>query len=101
MKLIDLHTHTTASDGTLSPAELAEAAAGLGLAALAVTDHDTASGSPEAARAGERLGLEVVPGRELSTKYGGAVHILGYYINPLSSTTQSSTGRSFSDRGLI
>ena len=84
MKLIDLHTHTTASDGTLSPAELAEAAAGLGLAALAVTDHDTASGYPEAARAGERLGLEVVPGIEISTKYGGAVHILGYYINPRS-----------------
>ncbi len=82
MKKIDLHVHTTASDGTLSGREVVELAAQSGLAAIAVTDHDTVSGYAEAAKAGAELGVEVVPGIEISTKYGGAVHILGYYIDP-------------------
>ena len=84
MSRIDLHAHTTASDGTASPTELVELAAREGLAALAITDHDTALGFPELEAAGRRLGIETVPGIEISTKYGGAVHILGYYIDPLS-----------------
>ena len=82
MKKIDLHVHTSASDGTLSGADVAKLAHSQGLSAIAITDHDTASGYYEAAAAGEELGLEVVPGIEISTKYGRAVHILGYYIDP-------------------
>jgi len=81
---IDLHVHTTASDGTESPAHIVELALEAGLAAVAVTDHDTADGCREALEAGERLGLEVVPGIELSTKFHASVHILGYYIDAQS-----------------
>ena len=82
MRKIDLHVHTTASDGTSTPAQAVRLAKDLGLAAIAVTDHDTALGYAEAAQTGRALGVEVVPGIEISTKYGGAVHILGYYIDP-------------------
>ena len=82
MKTIDLHVHTTASDGTASPAEAVKLAKVAGLSAIAITDHDTVSGYAEAAEAGEALGVEVIPGIEISTKYGRAVHILGYYIDP-------------------
>ncbi len=81
MRRIDLHVHTTASDGTFTPAEAVREAAAIGLAAIAVTDHDTCSGCREAAAEGEKCGVEVVPGIEISTKYGGAVHILGYYVD--------------------
>lgn len=84
MSRIDLHIHTTASDGTCAPEKVAELAAEQGLSAIAITDHDTVLGYDEAGRAGERLGLEVVPGIEISTKYDRAVHILGYYIDPKS-----------------
>ena len=82
MKRIDLHVHTTASDSTASPAEAVRLAKEAGLSAIAITDHDTVSGYAEAAEAGEKYGVEVVPGIEISTKYGRAVHILGYYIDP-------------------
>ena len=82
MKTIDLHVHTTASDGTASPAEAVKLAKAAGLSAIAITDHDTVSGYAEAAEAGKALGVEVIPGIEISTKYGRAVHILGYYIDP-------------------
>ena len=81
MKKIDLHIHTTASDGTFTPEEVVREAARLGLAAVAITDHDTAEGYPAAAAEGAKLGLEVVPGIEISTKFRAAVHILGYYID--------------------
>ena len=84
MSRIDLHIHSTASDGTCTPAEIAALAARQGLAAVALTDHDTVLGYPELAEAAASLGLETVPGIEISTKYGGAVHILGYYIDPHS-----------------
>ena len=84
MKEIDLHVHTTASDGTCTPAEVVALAQKIGLKAIAITDHDTESGYFEAAEAGEKLGIEVVPGIEISTKYGVAVHILGYFIDPQS-----------------
>ena len=80
---IDLHVHTTASDGTCTPAEAVRKAAALGLRALAITDHDTVSGHQEAIAAGKALGVEVVPGIEVSTRYGTAVHILGYYVEAL------------------
>ena len=82
MKRIDLHVHTTVSDSTASPAEAVRLAKEAGLSAIAITDHDTVSGYAEAAEAGKKYGVEVVPGIEISTKYGRAVHILGYYIDP-------------------
>ena len=81
MKRIDLHIHTTASDGTFTPEEVVREAARVGLSAVAITDHDTAAGYRSAAAEGERCGLEVVPGIEISTKFRAAVHILGYYID--------------------
>lgn len=81
MSCIDLHVHTTASDGTYTPAEVVELAHKTGLAAIAITDHDTVSGYAEAARRGAELGVEIVPGIEISTKYGSSIHMLGYYID--------------------
>ena len=88
MKRIDLHIHTTASDGTATPEEVVREASRIGLAAIAITDHDTAAGYERAAAEAEKTGLEVVPGIEISTKYGGAVHILGYYIDVASPALQ-------------
>ena len=83
MTEMDLHVHTTASDGTCTPREAVRRAAQLGLRAVAITDHDTVFGHAEAVSAGMDYGIEVVPGIEVSTKYGVAVHILGYYIEDL------------------
>lgn len=82
-RLADLHTHTTASDGALSPAQVVESAAQAGLAAVGITDHDTVDGIDEALAAGEKVGVVVVPGVEISAIYGRdiEVHILGYYID--------------------
>lgn len=79
---IDLHVHTTASDGTLSPWEVVRLAASIGLAAVAVTDHDTMAGVPEALEAGKAFQIEVIPGIEISTGYRGAdIHVLGYGLD--------------------
>ena len=79
--MVDLHTHSTKSDGTLEPAALVRLAKEAGLRAIALTDHSTVKGISEARREGERIGLEVVPGVELSASYQGMeVHILGYYM---------------------
>lgn len=87
MKTIDLHAHTTASDGTFTPTQLVEMAQQAGLCALAITDHDTVDGVGEARIAGQRLGVEIVPGVEISTDLaGGTVHILGYFIDPDNKT---------------
>ncbi len=76
----DLHTHTTASDGLHAPAEVVRRAHAAGLTAVAITDHDTVAGIEEALAEGEKLGLHVVPGVELSTVAEGAdIHILAYY----------------------
>ncbi len=83
MGCIDLHIHTNASDGTDAPAEAVEKARTLGLEAIALTDHDTVSGVAEAVRAGEQLGVEVVPGIEVSSDYrDNNIHVLGYFIDP-------------------
>ncbi len=80
---IDLHTHSTASDGSLTPVELVQAAKKAGLEAIALTDHDTAAGLAQAMAEGERLGLEVVPGCELSVSSKLArMHILGLWLPP-------------------
>ncbi|MFQ5696300.1 MAG: PHP domain-containing protein [Terriglobia bacterium] len=81
--MVDLHTHTTASDGTLTPEGLAELAAEKGLAAVAVTDHDTVAGVAAAQARGDELGVHVVPGLELGARWdgGGSLHLLGYYVD--------------------
>lgn len=82
---IDLHIHTTASDGTDSPRQVVELAASLGLRAIAITDHDSVSGIAPAQKAGQALGVEVVPGIEISADYkGNRAHILGFFIDPES-----------------
>lgn len=81
---IDLHTHTTASDGAMSPTQLVTFAKQSGIGAIAVTDHDTTAGLDEAMLAGESLGLEVIPGIELSADYPREMHILGLFIDPHS-----------------
>lgn len=81
MALIDLHTHSTASDGSLSPRELVTRAADKGLAALALTDHDTLDGLPEARAAGREHGIDIVAGVELSVADGDkSVHLLGLFL---------------------
>ena len=83
MKTADLHTHSTASDGTYSPSELIDYASQKGLSAIALTDHDTVAGIDEAITRGENYpDLEVIPGIEYSTvRYGKDVHIVGLYID--------------------
>ena len=79
--LYDLHAHTTASDGTLSPAELVRLAKDHGLRALALTDHDTVAGVPEAIAAADAVGIELVPGVEVSANFGNVpVHVLGLFV---------------------
>ncbi len=82
-KLIDLHIHSTASDGSLSPGDLMAYARRKGAAAVSLTDHDTIEGLETALAAGKEIGLEVIPGLEISAQYpGGTMHLLGYYIDP-------------------
>lgn len=84
----DLHSHTTASDGELTPEELVRAARAAGIATLAVTDHDTMSGVDAAQSAGEQIGIEVIAGVEMSCHWKTAagnpqtVHVLGYFCDP-------------------
>jgi predicted metal-dependent phosphoesterase TrpH len=81
--LYDLHLHTTASDGKLSPRELVRAAKASGLRAFAVTDHDTVAGIPEAMEEARSLGIDVIPGVEVSANFGAAsIHVLGLFIDP-------------------
>ncbi|TCM99148.1 hypothetical protein EV294_102435 [Paenibacillus sp. BK033] len=76
----DLHNHTTASDGTMPPAAVVARAKAAGLAAVAITDHDTMAGVEEALAEGRKLGITVVPGAELSTVADGRdIHVLAYY----------------------
>lgn len=78
--VIDLHTHSAVSDGTEAPADLVAAAAAAGVDVMALADHDTTAGSGEAAAAGARLGVEVVPAIEVSTTWRGAdVHLLAFW----------------------
>jgi hypothetical protein len=80
---IDLHTHSTASDGTLAPADVVAEAARHGLTTVALTDHDTTAGWDEAAAAAHVHGVAVVPGIELSTHHGGtSIHLLAYLVDP-------------------
>jgi 3',5'-nucleoside bisphosphate phosphatase len=80
-ELIDLHVHSTASDGSYPPAEVVRQAKAGGLKAMALTDHDTVDGLSEAVAAGETYGVEVIPGVEISAQCrGGTMHIVGLFI---------------------
>jgi len=80
---IDLHIHSSFSDGSMSPTELVQYAQRLHLTALSITDHDTIEGVGEAMTAGKQFGIEVISGLELSIKFGEcAVHLLGYMFQP-------------------
>ena len=82
MNYIDLHVHSTASDGTFSPTEVVKRAKDKGLVALALTDHDTIAGIFEAVKMGENLGIKVIPGIELSADFNGSdLHILGLNVD--------------------
>lgn len=82
MSRLDLHLHTTHSDGSLAPADVLALAQKAGVTALAITDHDITTGIPDALAVGERLGIEVIPGVEISSRDGGTeLHILGYFLD--------------------
>jgi predicted metal-dependent phosphoesterase TrpH len=90
---VDLHCHSTASDGTCSPTEVVQLAKQAGLSALALTDHDTVAGVAEAAAAAKAVGIDFLPGIEISAEYPhpGTMHILGYGVDPNSETLKSLT----------
>ncbi|QPK64889.1 PHP domain-containing protein [Methylomonas sp. LL1] len=90
----DLHSHSTASDGALPPAELVRRAHQQGVTALALTDHDTTAGLAEAARMAAELGLRFIPGIEISATYANqCLHIVGLNIDPLNQTLLAGISR--------
>ena len=96
---MDLHVHSTASDGSLPPERVLERAHTAGLAAIALTDHDTVAGVPAAIAAGERLGVRVVGGCEFSSAAPwGEMHVLGYFLPSDSPDLESFLERSRADR---
>lgn len=81
MSRVDLHLHTTFSDGSLTPTAVVALAKKANVTALAITDHDIMDGLPEAIQAGAELGIEVIPGVEISSRYGDSeLHMLGYFL---------------------
>ncbi len=83
--MLDLHTHTTASDGVLTPTQLIELAAENNIGTIAITDHDTVSGIAEGLKAAEKLNVMLIPGIEISTKadsFDEEIHLVGLFINP-------------------
>lgn len=92
--MIDLHVHTVHSDGRRTATEMVETAAAKHLAAVAITDHDVLNGIQEAQEVGTRLGIDVVPGIEMTAGDGKrAVHILGYEIDPANRSLREALER--------
>lgn len=82
MSRLDLHVHTTHSDGSLAPADVVALAHKAGVTALSITDHDIITAIPEAMAAGQSLGIEVIPGIEISSLHGESeIHVLGYFLD--------------------
>lgn len=82
MSRLDLHLHTTHSDGSVAPADVVRLAHRAGVTALAITDHDITTAIPEATAAAQALGIELVPGVEISSQIGETeVHLLGYFLD--------------------
>lgn len=90
---VDLHSHSTASDGTFAPADVVRLAKDRGLSGMALTDHDTIGGIAEAQAEAARLGIDFLPGIEISAEYPhpGTMHILGYGVDPNSATLRELT----------
>lgn len=98
-KYCDLHTHSTYSDGTLTPAQLIETARALGLSAITLSDHNTVAGLPSFIEAAKNSGVEAVPGVEFSTEYQGVeLHILGLFILPCHYEAVNALLQQFLDR---
>jgi len=96
---IDLHAHSSVSDGTETPAELVAAAAAAGIGTVALTDHDSTAGWDEALATGRELGVTVIPGLELSTQLEYAsVHVLGYLVDPLDADLVAATAEIRAER---
>jgi len=96
---VDLHCHTTISDGRLTPRELVQRAHARGVRLLALTDHDTTDGMGEASAEARLVGLELIPGIEISTDLGAiGVHVLGYFIRPDDPTLQERLAPMRDDR---
>lgn len=94
MGWVDLHTHTTASDGSLQPEELVQLAAERGVQVLGVTDHDGVDGLARAQQAAQQYGVILVPGIELGTVVAaGEVHILGYFFDPANEQLERHLSR--------
>lgn len=102
--MIDLHTHSTYSDGTFTPQELLREAARLGLSALALTDHDTIDGVAEFMEWGKHYGVVTVPGVEISVDSklpnNGHLHLLGLFIDPFSTHLQATLRYLLTQRNL-
>lgn len=97
--MIDLHTHTTASDGSLTPEALIDAACAAGLRVLGITDHDTTAGFERVTDAAAGAGMELVPGIEISAVADGRdIHVLGYFIDPSSPLLRAFLERQRQDR---
>ena len=94
-RYVDLHCHSTASDGTFAPSEVVALAVSSGLSALALTDHDTIAGVSEAAEAARKAGLDFLPGIEISCDVPRpqTMHLLGYGVDPLSPILHDLTRR--------
>ena len=88
--MIDLHTHSNCSDGSMTPRELVRHAKENGLTAIALTDHDNTEGIDEAVKAGEEFGVDVICGVEFSTEEIRQVHILGYFFDPDNAALQKA-----------
>src|ERR1051325_3274264 len=90
---VDLHCHSTASDGTLAPADVVRLSKESELRALSLTDHDTIAGIAEASEEAKKLGIDFLPGIEISCIYPrpGTMHLLGYGIDPNSSDLRDLT----------
>jgi hypothetical protein len=98
--IVDLHTHSTASDGSVSPDELVKLAERARISLLAITDHDTQAGVAEAMEAGRRTDIEVVPGVELSLEYeNGGMHLVVLWLEPGSGPLQDRLSELQSGRG--
>ncbi|PWG65269.1 phosphatase [Spiribacter halobius] len=91
---VDLHLHSTASDGRLPPADVMQRAADAGVGLAALTDHDTVAGLDEAAAAARRLGITLVPGSELSARWArGTLHIVGLGLDPQAPGLEAGLAR--------
>ncbi|HET9948183.1 MAG TPA: PHP domain-containing protein [Longimicrobiales bacterium] len=96
---LDLHVHSTASDGAWSPAQVVRGAAAGRLDVVAIADHDTAAGFVEAEPVGRELGVQVVPAIEISSTHGGRdVHILGYFVDPAAPALRQHAERALGRR---